>query len=74
MTDFSSMGKIFMIGGVVFFFVGLLILFGSKIPFLGRLPGDLYMHRKNMSFYFPIVTCVLLSLILSILLNLFIRK
>jgi len=54
--------------------VGLVLFFGLRIPFLGRLPGDISVDRGNVHFYFPIVTCLLLSLILTLLLNLFFRR
>jgi len=45
---------------------GLLWLF-SGVPFLGRLPGDLYVRRGNFTFYFPIVTCILISIVASLI-------
>jgi len=54
--------------------VGLVFMLADKIPFLGRLPGDILIRRKNFTFYFPIVTSIIVSIILSILLNLFFRK
>ncbi len=47
--------------------VGVLLTFTGRLPFrLGRLPGDIYVHGKNSSFYFPVVTCILLSVILTL--------
>lgn len=54
--------------------VGGLFMLGSKIPFLGRLPGDIAVQKKNFSFYFPITTCIILSIILSFIMWLFGRK
>lgn len=45
--------------------VGLVWLLAPSIPWLGRLPGDIVIERKNFRFYFPVVTCILLSLLLS---------
>ena len=49
-------------------------IFADKIPWLGRLPGDLVFRRGNFSFYFPIMTGLVLSLIATVLLNLFLRR
>ena len=52
---------------------GLLIIFAGKIPFLGRLPGDIRIERENFSFYFPLASSLLVSLLLSFLFWLFRR-
>ena len=52
MADFSGLGKILVIGGTALFVVGLLFMFGDKIPFLGRLPGDIFIQRKGSIFTF----------------------
>ena len=49
---------------------GGLLLFG-KIPFLGKLPGDIHIQKKSFEFYFPIVTCLVVSIILSLLLSVY---
>ncbi len=56
--------------------LGGVLLLASKLPHLGlgRLPGDIYVKRGNFTFYFPIVTCIILSIVLTILLNLFFRR
>ncbi len=57
--------------GVILVFLGLLLTFAERIPFpIGRLPGDILIRRDGMTFYFPIVTSLILSLILTIALNL----
>jgi len=62
------MGKQLMLAGAALFVVGLMITFSSKLPFqLGRLPGDIVIRGKNSSFYFPVVTCLLLSLLFSVI-------
>lgn len=60
--------------GLLLVVIGAIILLMGKIPFLGKLPGDLFIQKKGFSLYFPIVTCILLSIILTIILNLFIRR
>ncbi len=70
---YSTIGKSLVIFGVVIIALGLALWFGPKLPFIGKLPGDIYVENKsgNVSFYFPIVTCIIISVVLTILLNLF---
>jgi len=68
------MGKFLITMGVVIVVIGLVLLWGSKIPFLGKLPGDIYIHRGNFSFYFPLVTCIFISVILTIIFTFLIRR
>jgi thiosulfate reductase cytochrome b subunit len=67
-------GKMLIIFGVVLILVGLLLSFRSHIPWLGKLPGDIYIKRDGFHFYFPIMTSILLSILLSIILSLFRRS
>lgn len=60
--------------GVAFILLGLFYLFEPNIPFLGRLPGDSVIERNNVRLYIPLATSLLLSIILSILFNLFSRR
>ena len=73
MSPFSSLGKILIICGVVFVVLGLLLTLADKIPWLGKLPGDIYIKRERFSFYFPITTSIIISLILTLLFSLFRR-
>lgn len=57
-------------GGVIFL-LGLLLSFSGKIPYLGQLPGDILVKKKNFSFYFPLTTCIILSILLTALLHFF---
>lgn len=66
-----GLGKLFIIFGVLFILIGCVMLIAPHIPFLGRLPGDIDYKGENVRFYFPIVTCIVLSILLTILLNLF---
>ena len=64
-----DLGKFLLLVGVVLVAVGALLYFSGKLPFrLGRLPGDIVYHGEHTTLYFPIVTCLLLSLGLSLLL------
>ena len=69
----SNLGRLLVIGGVLLAAAGVVVLLAGKVPFLGRLPGDIVYHKGGTTFYFPLVTCLLLSLILSLLLSLFRR-
>ncbi|OGU77553.1 MAG: hypothetical protein A2V93_12390 [Ignavibacteria bacterium RBG_16_34_14] len=71
MFEFHQVGKLLIFAGIFIVILGVLFLLGDKIPFLGRLPGDIYIKKKNFTFYFPIVTSLLLSLIISLIIYLF---
>lgn len=68
MSDFSGMGRILIVIGLVIAGIGLVMVFAGKIPWLGRLPGDFFFRGKNFSFYFPMTTSILISVILTLLL------
>lgn len=69
MDALRETGKILIVLGIVLAGVGALLAFGGKLPFrLGRLPGDVVYQGRNGSFYFPVVTCILLSAVLIVLL------
>jgi predicted Co/Zn/Cd cation transporter (cation efflux family) len=59
-------GKFLIIAGVVLVVLGLLLMTGAKLSFLGRLPGDIAYKGKNVTFYFPVVTCIVLSVVLTL--------
>ncbi|HXM53025.1 MAG TPA: DUF2905 domain-containing protein [Candidatus Binatus sp.] len=69
-----EIGKLLIIIGGFILVVGLFLSLGLRIPYLGKLPGDISIDRGNVHFYFPIVTGLLLSLVLTILLNVFFRR
>jgi hypothetical protein len=62
------MGKFLIISGTILLAVGILIQFSDKIPFLGKLPGDIVIEKKNFKLYFPLTTSLLISLIISLIL------
>lgn len=70
----NDTGRLLIFLGIIIIFVGALFSLLGKVPFLGKLPGDISIQKKNFTFYFPLVTCILLSLVLSLLLHLFFRK
>ncbi len=61
----TGLGKMLILLGGVFIVIGLILVLAPKIPFLGKLPGDIHIKRDNFEVYFPIATCILLSLIAS---------
>ena len=71
---FDSMARMLIIFGVVLALVGGLLLLVGKIPFLGRLPGDIVLRREHWSLYFPLTTSILISLVLTLLFSVFGRR
>jgi hypothetical protein len=68
-------GRVLIVLGVVLVVCGLLFTLGDKLPFrLGHLPGDIEVRGKNSVFYFPVVTCIILSVVLSLVMWLFGRR
>ncbi|MFA5099445.1 MAG: DUF2905 domain-containing protein [Candidatus Omnitrophota bacterium] len=58
-------GKVLMLIGVVLVFLGAFVTFVHKVPYLGKLPGDLLIQKKNFTLYFPFATSIVVSIILS---------
>jgi hypothetical protein len=67
-------GKFLVIFGLIIIVIGGLLLLSGKIPWIGRLPGDIIIQRKNFTFYFPLATSILLSLLLTFILWIIGRK
>lgn len=67
----SDFGKWLIVLGLVIAACGVVITFAGKVPWLGKLPGDISIKRENFSFYFPLATCILISAIASFILWLF---
>lgn len=68
-----EIGRLLVIMGILIAVVGVAFMIGGRIPFLGRLPGDISFSRGNAHVYFPLATSIVLSLLLTLLLNLFFR-
>ena len=68
-----ELGKFVVVLGVIITLVGLVMWSGFAPKWLGRLPGDIRIERGHSAFYFPIVTCIILSIVLSLLLSIFRR-
>ena len=69
----GELGRILIVFGVVLVVLGAVFLVAPRIPFLGQLPGDFLIRRDNATIYIPLATCLVLSLVISILLNVFWR-
>jgi hypothetical protein len=66
----NDAGKLLIAAGAVLMFAGLLVYFRDSLPLikhLGRLPGDIHVRKENFSFYFPLATCIVLSVLLTII-------
>ena len=68
------LGKSLVLVGIVIVLLGLLLWALSSVPYVGRLPGDIYIRRDNFTFYFPLTTCILISIIATILFSLMRRS
>ena len=71
MMGFAPMGKMLVLVGIFMVVVGLFLWLGDKIPWVGRLPGDILIKKEKFTFYFPLVTCILISLLLTLLFSIF---
>ena len=72
------LGKMLLLFGLLMVLLGLVLLvaghFSGKVPWLGRLPGDIYIQRGTWTFYFPLATCLVISVVLTLLFSLFSRR
>ena len=69
MDPMRELGKFLLVAGVVAIGAGALLMYGGRLPFrLGRLPGDIAYRGRNTAFYFPVVTCIVLSIVLTLIL------
>lgn len=72
------LGKLLLLFGLLMVLLGLVLLaagyFSGKVPWLGRLPGDIYIQRGTWTFYFPLATCLIISVALTVLFSLFSRR
>jgi hypothetical protein len=66
--------KLLIITGAVIVVIGVVLLFADKIPFIGKLPGDFYIKKKNFTIYIPLATSILLSILLSLIFYFFRNK
>lgn len=71
MFGLGALGKIFVLLGVFIILMGLLLMMGDKIPWIGRLPGDIVIKKEKFTFYFPLATSILISLLITLFFALF---
>jgi hypothetical protein len=69
----AGLGKTLILFGVLLVVLGLILSLSGKIPWLGRLPGDIYIERERFSFYLPLATCLIISVIATLVLYFFRR-
>jgi hypothetical protein len=72
--EIQPLGKLLIILGIFLVVVGVLMVLAPKIPYIGKLPGDIYIKRDNFTFYFPLASSILISIVLTIILNLIFGK
>jgi len=69
----GGLGKTLIAVGIVLVVVGLLVSLAGKLPWIGHLPGDIHIQRGRFSFYFPLTTCIVVSIVISLVAYLFKR-
>jgi hypothetical protein len=74
MMPLNGVGKLLIVLGGLLILIGAAIILVGKIPWLGRLPGDIYIERRNFTIVFPLATSILVSVILSLVLYLLFRR
>jgi len=74
MEALQAFGRLLIVMGLVLAILGVLLVLAGRIPFIGRLPGDIVYQRGNFTLYIPLMTMLILSLLLTILLNLLFRR
>jgi len=70
----SMLGRTLVLAGIIIVVIGLVIILAPRIPFLGRLPGDIYYKKDDFAFYFPVTTSIVISIILSLIFYIFTRR
>lgn len=73
MAAFEGMGRLLIFMGLLLALFGVLVTFWAKLPFLGKLPGDIVVAKGNFRFFFPLVTSLVLSAIITLVLNIVLR-
>jgi len=74
MFGLGALGKLLILLGVFIILIGIFLLMGDRIRWLGRLPGDVIVKRKNFTFYFPVATSIIISIILTLVFTFLSRK
>ena len=71
--DIQGTGRILLLSGACLLFLGLLLIFWQRLPFLERLPGDIFLQKDGFRFFLPLITCIIISIVLTVILNLVFR-
>lgn len=74
MQELNPIGKLLILFGLIVVATGIIILLAGRVPWIGRLPGDIYIQRRNFTFYFPLTTSIIVSIILTLILWLLSRR
>ena len=74
MDSLQYIGRFLLIAGIVIIALGIILMLSGKISWIGRLPGDIIIQRKNFTFYFPLATSILISLLLTLIFWIFGRR
>ena len=67
----STLGRFLVFVGIIIILIAIVLIFSEKIPWIGRLPGDILIKRGKWTFYFPLATSIILSILITLLMNLF---
>jgi len=70
----SNLGKTVILAGLIMTCIGVVMWAAGKVPLLGRLPGDIHVERPGLSLHIPVVTCLLVSIVSTVIINLFLRR
>lgn len=70
----SEFGRIIILIGIALIILGLMLSFGPKLPWIGKLPGDVLIKKDGFTLYFPLATSIIISILLTIIINLFTKK
>ncbi len=73
MNPLPEFGKMLVMLGIFMVIAGVVLMFLPKIPLIGRLPGDILIRKGNFTFYFPLATCIILSILLTLIFSIFRR-
>ncbi len=74
MDSLQYIGKFLVISGIIIIILGTILILSGKIPFIGRLPGDIIIQKKNYTIYIPIATSIIISVLLTLILWIIGRK
>ncbi|UCG77306.1 MAG: DUF2905 domain-containing protein [Nitrospirota bacterium] len=73
-TPLEHIGRFILLAGIILAAIGGLLVLAAKVPWIGKLPGDIIIRKKNFTFYFPLATSILLSILLSFLFYFFSKR